>query len=61
MNDNTVSFCFYTINDVSVMLGISKSSAQRIIRKLNTELEAQGYIVVAGKIGKQYLESKIKL
>lgn len=60
MKENIVEFRFYTIKDVSNMLGISQSSAQRMIRELNAELEKQGYIVLAGKIGKTYFDSKIK-
>lgn len=60
MKENIATFRFYTIKDVSNMLGISQSSAQRMIRELNAELEKQGYIVLAGKIGKTYFDSKIK-
>lgn len=61
MSDTLVKFRFYTIKDVSIMLGISESSAQRIIKKLNKELEQEGYIVIAGKIGRDYFESKIMM
>ncbi len=60
MKENIVTFRFYTIQDVATMLGISQSSAQRMIKKMNAELEKQGFIVVAGKIGKTYFDGKIK-
>lgn len=39
-------------------LGICKSKAYAIIRKLNQELEKQGYITVAGKCPRKYFEEK---
>lgn len=39
-------------------LGIFKSKAYAIIRKLNQELEKQGYITVAGKCPRKYFEEK---
>lgn len=36
-------------NELVQTLGICKSKAYAIIRKLNRELEKQGYITIAGK------------
>ena len=45
-------------NDVAKELGVSKGHAYKMIRKLNEELEAVGYIVVSGKIPRAFWEKK---
>lgn len=45
-------------NDVANELGVSKGHAYKMIRKLNEELEASGYIVVSGKIPRAFWEKK---
>ncbi len=45
-------------NDVASELGVSKGHAYKMIRKLNEELEASGYIVVSGKIPRAFWEKK---
>lgn len=49
---------YLTANDVSEYMGISIPTAYKIIRKLNDELKAQGYITVSGKINRRYFELK---
>ncbi len=56
---NSMHEClFYTAMEVSEMLGVSKGCAYRVIRRLNDELREKGYIVIAGKIPKQYFRDK---
>lgn len=59
-NTKTVSVGqeFYTAQEVATMLGISKTSAYRVIKRLNTELEEKGYITIIGKISKHYFLEK---
>ena len=40
------------------MLGASKTSAYRVIKRLNAELEEKGYITITGKISKRYFLEK---
>lgn len=40
---------FYTAQEVAEMLGVHQSTAYKIIKRLNAELEAQGYIVINGR------------
>ena len=47
------------VRDVMDALEVSESKAYSIIKKLNQELEAQGYIVVRGKVSRVYFEEKI--
>ena len=46
------------VNDVAKELGVSKGHAYKLIRKLNEELEASGYIVVSGKVPRAFWEKK---
>lgn len=50
---------FLTAADVSEYMGISVPLAYKIIRKLNDELKANGYITVAGKINRRFFEQKV--
>ena len=45
--------------DVAAYMEISVPLAYKIIRALNDELVAQGYLVVAGRINRSYFEKKI--
>ena len=42
--------------DVSAYMGISIPMAYKIIRKLNDELRAQGFITGSGRINRRYFE-----
>lgn len=50
---------FLGAEDVAKTLGVSTVTGYRIIKKLNDELKAQGYITVAGKISKRYFYEKV--
>jgi len=50
---------FLNAADVSEYMDISIPMAYKIIRKLNDELKAQGFITVAGKINRLYFEQKV--
>ena len=45
--------------DVAMYMDISIPMAYKIIRRLNDELVAQGYLVVAGRVNRAYFEKKI--
>ena len=49
---------YITVDEVSAALGISKSKSYQIIRSLNRELRAMGYITVSGKCPLQYFKQK---
>ena len=46
-------------DEVAQELNCSKSYAYKLVKKLNQELAAQGYITIAGRISKTYLAKKI--
>ena len=50
---------FLDVNDVAEYMNISTSKAYKVMRSLNDELKASGYIVVAGKVSRAYFEEKI--
>ena len=50
---------FLTASDVAEYMGISVPMAYKIIRRLNDELVAAGYIIVSGKVSRIYFEKKI--
>lgn len=49
---------YYTAGEIAQMLGVSRAKAYKIVKELNEELAAKGYIVIAGKIPRQYLADK---
>lgn len=50
MSDNL----FLTAPEVAKTLGISVAFAYKIMRDLNEELKAKGFIVVSGRVNRQY-------
>ena len=54
MADNKI---YITARELSDMLGVSMGYAYKIIRKLNKELDKDGFIVIAGKVPKGYFEN----
>ena len=50
---------FIKTDEVTRLLGVSQSEAYRIIKRLNEEMAAKGYIVVNGRVNRKYLEEQI--
>lgn len=49
---------YYNAKDIVEMLDVSKATAYSIIRKLNEELEAEGYLTLQGKVPRAYFDEK---
>ena len=49
---------FMNAKTVADFMGVSLPTAYKIIRQLNMELKAQGYIVISGKVPTKYFEKK---
>ena len=49
---------FMTADEVAAELQVSKSTAYKIIRELNAELEEQGYRTVQAKVSRTYFEKR---
>lgn len=50
---------FIRANEVAEILGVSKSYAYKLIKKLNNQLKEQGYLTISGRINKQYFLEKV--
>jgi fructose-1-phosphate kinase PfkB-like protein len=53
-NEDKRKCMYYTAADVQDMLGISRGKAYQILRELNEELGSKGFIVISGKVPKQF-------
>lgn len=53
-----MSTTFMKVQDVADELGISKSYAYKIVQKLNAELAEKGYMVISGRVNKQYFTER---
>ena len=49
---------FYFVEDVMKMLDLSRAKCYEIIRQLNAELDAAGYLTVAGRVPRRYFDSR---
>ena len=49
---------FLTVEEVAAEMGVSKSYAYKIVKRLNDELAAKNFLTVAGKINKQYFDER---
>lgn len=49
---------FLTADQVAEAIGVSRSTAYRIIKRLNQELENKGYITVSEKVSKKYFADR---
>lgn len=50
---------YLTASDVATFMGVSMAMAYKIIRRLNEELAAMGYLIVSGRVSRSYFEKKI--
>ena len=46
-------------DDVAQELNVSKPYAYKLIRKLNEELNAKGFITIAGRVNRQYFYERL--
>lgn len=47
---------YITAKEIAETIGMSESFAYKIIRELNAELKAKGYITVSGRVSRAYFE-----
>jgi transposase len=47
------------VEDVAAELGVSKSYAYKVVRRLNADLKNMGYMTIAGRISKKYFLEKL--
>ena len=50
---------FIRAEDVAQELNVSKPYAYKLIRQLNEELRAKGYITISGSVNRQYFYERL--
>ena len=50
---------FIRADDVAQELSVSKPYAYKLIRKLNEELKAKGFITISGRVNRQYFYERL--
>ena len=50
---------FIRADDVAQELNVSRPYAYKLIRKLNEELKAKGFITIAGRVNRQYFYERL--
>lgn len=49
---------YLTQEDIEKILGVKKTKAYEVIKQLNADLEAKGYLTVKGKVSAKYFMEK---
>lgn len=50
---------FTRVDEVAKELDVSKPYAYKLIRQLNEELKAKGFITIAGRVNRQYFNERL--
>ena len=50
---------FIRVDEVAKELDVSKPYAYKLIRQLNEELKAKGFITIAGRVNRQYFNERL--
>ena len=50
---------FIRVDEVAKELDVSKPYAYKLIRQLNEELKAKGFITIAGRVDRQYFNERL--
>ncbi len=54
-----MSNSFLRVDEIAQELGVSKSYAYKVVKKLNGELKNMGYLTIAGRVSKKYFMEKV--
>ena len=49
---------FMRVDEVMELLDISRATAYKIMREMNSELKAMGYVTVSGRVSRKYFNEK---
>ncbi|MFI3211726.1 MAG: DNA-binding protein [Eubacteriales bacterium] len=49
---------FITVAEIKTLLDISESKAYHVIRDLNKELSQRGFMVIQGRVSRQYFNER---
>ena len=50
---------FIRADEIAAELGVSKPYAYKLVKKMNTDLEADGFITIPGRVSRKYFLEKI--
>ena len=50
---------FITAEEVASELRVSQSYAYKVVREMNKQLKQKGFLVISGKVNRQYFEERI--
>lgn len=50
---------FMRADEVAKELGVSQAYAYKLIKQLNEELKAKGYLVISGRLNREYFSEKV--
>lgn len=50
---------FIRVDEVAKELDVSKPYVYKLIRQLNEELKAKGFITIAGRVNRQYFNERL--
>jgi hypothetical protein len=54
----TTTNTFITVSEIMTVLDVSESKAYKIIRTLNEELKAKGYMIIPGRVSRHYFNER---
>lgn len=49
---------YYTADEIAKMVGVGRTTSYKMVNQMNAELLKQGFLVVKGKIPKEYFDAK---
>ncbi|MDO4623065.1 MAG: ICEBs1 excisionase [Eubacteriales bacterium] len=49
---------YYTAAEIAEMVGVGRTKSYGLIKKMNKELEKDGFLVIDGKIPKEYFDAR---
>ena len=50
---------YYTADEIAQMVGVGRTTSYKMVNQMNAELLKQGFLVVKGKIPKEYFDESI--
>lgn len=57
--ENMQNSVFMSVDEVANVLCVSKSSAYKLIQRLNKEMSQKGYITISGRINREYFFERV--
>ena len=57
--DRMTNNIFIKADEIAAEMGVSKPYAYKLVKKLNEELEGNGYITIPGRVSRQYYREKV--